>query len=188
MIKKGLYFLVLLSLGGAAFWFSFTMALHAGRGSVPSVVGLSLDEAEKTLKEQGFGFLLDTALSRPSNRIARGTVVVQEPRGGRAANRGSQIHVGISLGSPRIAVPDLTGMNVQDARFLLMKQHLKVATVARMSWDAEPGSVIAQYPRNGTLLPKDGEVHILLSERRSDPTWGMPSFLGRPHREVSRIL
>ncbi|WP_115787045.1 PASTA domain-containing protein [Arthrobacter silvisoli] len=96
---------VLLAVVGAVLWFLFKDA------SVPPVVGKPQAEAVQILKDAGFG----TSVTEKESTQAAGTVVGQEPEGGRTVGRGSTVALEVAV-PVRTTVPAVLGATVESAK------------------------------------------------------------------------
>lgn len=135
--------------------------------SVPNIVSLPLDQAAATLRR--LGLKLTTAIV-PSPEIPARTVIDQEPAAGATVPPGSTVTADISAGPNAIAVPDLVGMSVQDARNTLLQAGLALGTVGYASvTDTSPGMIIGQDPSAQTQVPQGTAVNIVVSQVPASP-------------------
>ena len=79
-----------------------TISLGAGSEFPPNVVGLSADEAEKSLKERGFGV---QRVSQASIDVAEGLVISQDPTTDRQLQKGKPVLIRVSTGGQEITMP-----------------------------------------------------------------------------------
>jgi serine/threonine-protein kinase len=80
--------------------------------AVPDLKGQSYERAAATLRELG---LVAERKDVPSRNVAEGLVIDQEPLGGNDVRPGSTVTLVVSLGDV-VLVPDLFGVNVEEAR------------------------------------------------------------------------
>jgi beta-lactam-binding protein with PASTA domain len=125
---------------------------------VPSLVGLSLAQAQD--KAAARGFTLKT-VRRPAAGPP-GTVVDQAPQPGAELESGSQVMAVVSAGREQVTVPKLVGSKVEAAEQLLTAQGLK-ATRRTVDSTKPAGIVVAQSPAEGTKLPKGATVTLSVS-------------------------
>ncbi|MDQ0574579.1 transglycosylase domain-containing protein [Agromyces albus] len=121
---------------------------------IPQVSGLSLDAAKQAIEAAGFVF--EDGGQQDSN-LPAGTVSGTDPTG--QAGRGSTIRVFTSNGQGT-TVPDLTGMNAQQAKAALDQAGLK------MKSSGKPGAtdvVASQDPAPNTALKRGSEVTVTFS-------------------------
>src|SRR4029078_1104535 len=90
--------------------------LDVSRGAkqvvVPSVVGMSEDDARTTLQQAGFEV---SSTSAPSDSTPEGIVSDPSPDGGTQAPKGSTVTITISSGPSTTTVPDEVGQDNQVA-------------------------------------------------------------------------
>ena len=132
---------------------SVTVVLSAGPPAVPvpSVTGQSVDDAQGAIRRAG---LQPQVIEQPSVEVAAGQVVSQDPAGGRA-QRGSTVRLVVSTGPAVVAVPDVRGLSIDDAR-----QKLEDAGFRVKVRSLRIGNVIAQSPGGGTQREQGSTVTI----------------------------
>jgi serine/threonine-protein kinase len=124
--------------GGAV---SVTVSTGADEAVVPSLVGLSLDEARQALNQAG----LEMGQTDPvASDETRNTVVRVSPKEGETVPAGSKVDLKYASGNNK--VPDVVGQDEATARNLLEQAGFTVATREEESADEPEGSVIRQTP------------------------------------------
>ncbi len=126
--------------------------------TVPSVVGLSEDEARRVLTEARFKVRSTVIGSyRPAD-----TVADQSPAGGSSTIPGATVTIYVSNGvAPQASVPDVRKLSIADATALLRAANLFVAVVEETVEDAAlEGRVIRQTPKPGTSIAEGSTVTI----------------------------
>jgi beta-lactam-binding protein with PASTA domain/tRNA A-37 threonylcarbamoyl transferase component Bud32 len=124
--------------GGAV---SVTVSTGADEAVVPSLVGLSLDEARQALNQAG----LELGATDPvASDETRNTVVRVSPKEGETVPGGSKVDVKYASGNNK--VPDVVGQDEETARNLIEQAGFTVATREEETADAPAGSVIRQTP------------------------------------------
>ncbi|MFG2921097.1 Stk1 family PASTA domain-containing Ser/Thr kinase [Streptomyces sp. NPDC048305] len=103
------------------------VALVVSKGSpvdVPEVTGLSVEDARAALDEAG----LDTEVlaDRVHSPEAAGDIARQSPGGGAEAAEGDTVELTVSEGPRMVAVPDVTGQDVDEARSTLEEAGFEV--------------------------------------------------------------
>jgi hypothetical protein len=119
--------------------------LPAGKVFVPDVTGLNQADAVARL---GAAHLVPVIEFKPTKK-ATGKVVAQDPKPAKKAKRGSSVTLTVDRGAPTVAVPDLTGLSVADAKAKLKAAKLKVQTTQVTEPGADPGTVVSQAPAAG---------------------------------------
>lgn len=140
-----------------------TLVTSAGpaRIPVPDVAGYSLGLARAFVSAAGLAVSRVEAVPAPA---PRGIIVLTRPPAGTVRAAGSGVVLVVSEGAPTIAVPELLGMSTEDARNRLEQDGLQMGTVQRRrTYDATPGTVVAQRPPAGTLAAPGTVVDIVLA-------------------------
>ena len=129
---------------------------------IPSVVGLTKDEAVDLLTEAGFNVNIANASSED---VEEGYVISQDPEGGEQADGGSYVTITVSAGpdmTGKVEMPRLLGMTEQEARNTLNAFGLKAGNV-RTIIDSDPdnrGLVISQDVEPGTTIEEGTAVNF----------------------------
>ncbi len=125
---------------------------------VPDVTGQSQSGAEQTLRDAG---LVPSASTAPSDEDEPGTVISQDPSGGKA-DRGSTVNIVVATAPANVTVPSVVGNTASDARFKLEQAGFTVTSDEGDS--TEPaGNVIAQNPASGTSVAPGTRIVITVS-------------------------
>jgi eukaryotic-like serine/threonine-protein kinase len=145
-----------------------TLDLSAGvqTGTVPNVVGLIQETADSLLAAAGFSVAEEVTLNE-SDR-PRGTVLETSPRAGARASLPASIALTVSAGPANIAVPDLGGHTVDEARAILEPLGLALGDVTVVDGgDLRPGAtVLQQSPAAGTAVVAATRISITVSGAR----------------------
>lgn len=182
-------FILLLSMGlfALAFWWSFISTLHAGHVVVPDVQGKPLQEALSLLQEKKLKGVLSTSLAKPSQVIAQGHILVQDPEPGMKVKEGRVVTLGISLGKPQVPVPSCQGKTLQECSYLLQQVSLSLSSPSEIAMEGKYGTIIAQYPPEGTLTTPEQAISCLVI-RPGSRRDVMPSFIGKSIQEAKQWL
>ncbi|MYR71431.1 MULTISPECIES: Stk1 family PASTA domain-containing Ser/Thr kinase [unclassified Streptomyces] len=129
---------------------------------VPDVEGLSLPDARRQLKEAGFEQGMVTR--EFSEEVARGEVVRTDPPVGTERHAGSGVALVVSEGAP-VDVPDVTGLDVEDATAELAEAGLKAKVLPdRIEAPEAAGEVAKQTPGSGAEAAKGDTVELTVSK------------------------
>ncbi len=129
-------------------------------GPVPSVVGMSREEARTALSEAGFRVSVEIA----DSLSPKGQVFSQSPGGGTITALGTIVSIQVSTGVPaQVTMPRVVGMTGFAASNLLQSLGLSVS-IERVEADrpSDIGHVIAQEPKSQTLVVQGSSVTILV--------------------------
>jgi beta-lactam-binding protein with PASTA domain len=135
---------------------------------VPDVVGKDRDAATEALNAAG---LRPTFTERETPDEDPGTVLEQTPKAGEKAPKDSEVKLVVAKQPPDVAVPDVSGDDLQGARDALHAAGFKVSDSDRPVTDpAQDGLVIEQTPAAGSNAPKGSRVRIVIGKLSTKPT------------------
>ena len=141
---------------------TLTVSLGTQYVTVPDLTNYVQADAEQQLKDLGVSVLVTQAVD---TTVASGAVIRTDPAAGSQVAAGSTVVVYISR--PQVAtttkVPSLIGMSAEDARTLLVQNHLGLGSQAEQYSDQPVGTVISQNPAAGATAKLNGRVNIVVS-------------------------
>jgi serine/threonine-protein kinase len=105
----------------------FPAPLLPNERQVGRVLGLEVEAARQELDAAGLA--AEIVASEPHPTAPSGTVFWQDPPSGVAVPSGAAVALTVSAGPPRIAVPDVFGLDLQLAGLLVAAAGLRVAAV-----------------------------------------------------------
>ncbi len=138
----GLILLFAISLGGTMAVLNIT---NPPEVSMPNVVGLSREEAQKEIEEANLVF--EVSSEEYNKDVPEGFVISQDPAYMENYNKvkeGSTVSVVISKGQEKTTVPNVEGKERAEAIKLLEDANLKAEVVEETSRTVEEGYVISQ--------------------------------------------
>ncbi|MCB2205115.1 PASTA domain-containing protein [bacterium] len=129
--------------------------------TIPDVTGKKAEAAmalleSKDLKPQ----IYDTA-SHPD--IPPGHVAFQDPVANSVVREGRNVYLTVSGGEERIAMPNLRGRSLRDARITLEQMEFRIGKVSYEPSDLPAESVVSQNIAPGKRVPKNSVVEITVS-------------------------
>ncbi|MEV4566459.1 Stk1 family PASTA domain-containing Ser/Thr kinase [Nonomuraea sp. NPDC049419] len=149
---------------------------------VPDLVGKDLALAEKDLA--GAGLKVRKGESQYDEKMGEGLVLSSDPVADTELDKGSTVTLTLSLGPERIVVPNVTGMNGNDARAAIARAGLTVGSVKRQpNQQVERDKVIRTSPQVGEKIKKSAKVNIFVSAGLT-----MPDVNGMPKDEAAGFL
>lgn len=161
--RRGTHLIVLLVVlllaagaGVAAWWFA------SGRyQGAPSFTSMTWAQAQAAARAGNVKVKQGDAVY--SETVQEGQVVSQDPKPGDRLVRGATVTVHLSKGREPIPVTNYEGQNGDDAKAALEAAHLTVTVEQAWSDTVQPGVVVAQDPKDGTLHRGDG-VKLVVSK------------------------
>ncbi len=146
-----LVLLVLILLAGGAAGIAYHQKLLSPQRSVPSLVGLSQDQAASAVTAAHLQ--LAVAGHTYSSQVKSGLVISQTPDPQARLRDGSTVRVVLSEGPAPVAVPALAGRQLQFATGVLSGLGLQYTVQQTPSLTVAANYVISSSPDSGTLLP-----------------------------------
>ena len=137
-------------------------------GTVPSVVGKTLDEARQILRAAHF--LVSVRVV--GSYLPSGTVVEQDPLAGTQSVPKTLVTIWVSNGvAPTVTVPDVVGSTLDAARSTLAGVHLFVTVVQQtVSKPKNDGIVLSMDPVGGTKAKEGTSVTLVVGVLASSPS------------------
>ena len=154
---------------------------------VPKVVGMTEDEAKKTLNEAGLGFKV--ASREESEKYEEGTVCEQSVEAGEKVDKNTTIKVVVSskLIGEEIEVPNVSGEDEATAQKMLEAKGLKVGTSEAVYSDKyEEGIVIGTTPSAGSKVTKDTEIIMQVS--KGSEKIEVPNVVGKADADAQSAI
>jgi serine/threonine-protein kinase len=163
--------------GGAV---SVTVSTGADEAVVPSLVGLSLDEARQALNEAG----LELGQTDPvASDETRNTVVRVSPKEAETVPAGSKVDLKYASGNNK--VPDVVGQDEATARNLIEQAGFTVATREEETADEPEGSVIRQTPDGKETSRLGSTVTITIAKAPAETPTPEPTDTPLPTESVT---
>lgn len=131
---------------------------------VPDVTGATLPQASKALV--GAGLAVGEVAEQPSEEVATGLVISQDPAPGELLEPGATVALTVSSGPALVAVPDVVGMTPEDATTALenaglaVEEYVADGPVDPDAGNADVGRVYRQTPAAGAKVQRGTTVEI----------------------------
>jgi eukaryotic-like serine/threonine-protein kinase len=178
--------LLLVVLAGVAGWYAFGQIQDSLGGestaSVPYVVSMREDLAVAKLNGNGLGA---TVHRQPHETVKIGQVFEQGTAAGTRVDKGTAVDIYVSLGPPRVEVPDVKGESREDAVAALTEAKLKYKIRDVFSKEEE-NTVIAQFPLPGRKVIQGTTVQINVSKGVQPLT--VPNVVGQQYDSAAGQL
>ncbi|UCG86030.1 MAG: PASTA domain-containing protein [Gemmatimonadota bacterium] len=162
----------------------FPAPIFARSEAVPRVLGLTLDNATRSLVEAGLVASDTVLVSHPTG--ARGTIVWQDPPPGVAVPQGTGVTLSVSRGPQPIPVPDVIGYQQELAERLIVAAGLAVAGIDTATAPQERGVVVNTRPPAGRSRAPGEGVTLFVSV--GAPTISVPDLAGLTLDEARELL
>ena len=125
--------------------------------TVPTLSGLSASAAKSAIEDLG---LVAAPTEAYSDTVAEGQVISQQTREGSTLHRGDSVAYTVSKGPEKVAIPDVVGLQREEARSLLEGAGFTVREEAILGGFF--GTVRSSDPAAGTMTKKGSTVTITI--------------------------
>ncbi len=182
-----LLFTVLVSVALISFITTIRFTIRGRQEATPKFVGMSIEQAQRTATRLGLNLKVEDKLF--STQFPANQVVSQMPPPGTRIKVGQHIHLLVSLGPPRVTVPNVLGSSMRAARITAIQRGLSVGDVAAVHWPSlQPDQVVAQDPPPTTTEVRTPTVNFLVSLGEAPHALLCPNFVGKPLGEIRRAV
>ncbi len=128
---------------------------------VPDFTGKSFEDAVSILQSKNLNL---GDISEKENDAPVGTVLSQDPAPGTVVEPGSEVKLTVSIGK-FVTMPNVIGMNVNDAKKLLESQGFRVTEIDTTDIVKVSGKIVLyQYPMPGLRVRPGVEVRLRISK------------------------
>lgn len=128
--------------------------------TVPSVIGLQEDEATTKLEDLELGVDVDTVASDDT----KGQVIDQKPGAGSTLTTGDDVRLTVSGGPDEVRVPDVIGLDRDDATQTLENEDLEVGTISEEdSSEQTKDRVISSSPSPSESVKKGTKIDLVVA-------------------------
>ncbi|MFF8394617.1 Stk1 family PASTA domain-containing Ser/Thr kinase [Streptomyces sp. NPDC016172] len=143
--------------------------------TVPNLVGQKLSDAKQLAVNSDLKL---STTEKPCESQSKGNICEQNPAPNTEVKKYSTIEVVVSTGAPKVTVPSVTGLKVDEAKEKLAgdKYEFKIETKPRTSPE-EPGTVLEQNPTTGEEVEKGSTITLTVAKEAEKST--VPDVLGQ---------
>jgi eukaryotic-like serine/threonine-protein kinase len=148
---------------------------------VPTVVGMTQDQAQRTIETNGLR--VGTVTEHADETIEKGRVISQSPDADASADPDSAVDIVVSSGKPNVQIPDVVGSNKDAAADQLRQLGLRVKFKAVDS-DETKDDVIAVSPDVGSQVAENTVVTLSVSKGPK----AVPDVVGKTQEQATQLL
>ncbi len=168
------------------FGFMFFGSQNTGNIKVPSVMGMTLEEAEKVAKENG---AVIEVLEYREGEGEDGKIIEQSPKADMTVATLEKISVVISGKEPsEIVLEDYKGRDFDSVEKELVKMGLKVIKSEEESDSASEGEIIRQSPGAKAKLEKGASVTLYVAKEKDEEEVMVPQVVSKTYDEAKSEL
>ncbi|QEU86718.1 Stk1 family PASTA domain-containing Ser/Thr kinase [Streptomyces viridosporus] len=152
---------------------NLVVSTGAPKVAVPSVIGLSLEDAKAKLEGDDYQLKIETQ-ARESSETPN-SVLEQNPTSGKEVEKGSTITLVIAKEEARSTVPDVIGKSCDEAKAQMSANDLVGNCTEQETDDPnQVGKVISTTPSANTPIGKGSQVQIVVGKAKQEEKFGMP--------------
>ena len=129
--------------------------------TVPDLTGMNTNDAAKLLSNVGLEYNID---KKYSQNTQFGTITAQSPAKSSIVKKGTSITLQVAEENNSTNVPDLTGINIENAKNILIKAGLKFKVVKVYFGIAKRDLVVLQIPAPNNRVNKDALITLQVGE------------------------
>ncbi|MCL2437843.1 MAG: PASTA domain-containing protein [Coriobacteriia bacterium] len=155
------------------------------RVEMPSLVGQTSVEASETLVDLGLDFEL---FEEEVPGTPAGQVLSTTPAAGEYVMRGTTVVVRVAVDTDLVAVPDLRGMSLDEAKEALTALRLDAETVYTFDGAVPAGNIVGFLPVINTQIPAGTPVTILVSAGVFEASLDVPRVIGLTEEAARTVL
>jgi eukaryotic-like serine/threonine-protein kinase len=160
---------------------------HGREFSLPTIVGMTVEQAKPVLEETDLALIVTSQEYHPDKPT--GTILSQFPVGGTMVKSGRTIKVVTSLGQKAVAVPDVRGFSIRQARLDLEAAGFALGDIQWTYTDSLPEKVVVfTFPKVGTMIPYGSPVNLLVNRSADQMVVTVPRVIGLSLEEATRLL
>lgn len=159
--EVGLWLLIFVIAFGAAFIYLNPGPLVASDHATPDVLGMTADEAQRILEEQGFKVKRGESRMHPIYDV--GKVIWQDPPSGTVMPQSSIVFLTPSDGIAEYPVPDVTQLPVEFASRVITAGGFRMGKVDTLPAAGPAGVVVDVRPAIGTLQALGSPIQLVVT-------------------------
>ena len=153
---------------------------------VPDITGLTVEQAEKKLKEQKITY--EISGEKYSSTVEVGKIISQEPAANYRILQNKAVKIVISKGTETVSVPKVAGKTKEEAQKDLENAKLEVEIEEETSKTVPEGTVIRQEPEKDTVLNAGEKVKLYVSKGTGIKQVAVPSVTSKTEDEAKEEL
>ena len=120
--------------------------------------------------------------------VPKGHIILQKPNAGEKVKVGRRIYLFVSGGDPVVAVPDLKGKSIRDAKFALERLGLSLGQIEDVPSNNPKDMIFDQQYAAGTKLQRGANVGVTMSVGNNEGLLTVPDLMGKSLVEAQKVL
>ncbi|GAB2831996.1 Stk1 family PASTA domain-containing Ser/Thr kinase [Streptomyces chlorus] len=166
---------------------SLVVSTGAPKVAVPSVIGLSLEDATTKLEGDDYEFTVKTETREVSEDP--GTVLDQDPTSGKEVEKGTTITLTVAKAVAKSTVPNVLGRTCEEAKAQMTDNDL-VGNCTEQEVDDpnQVGKVISTTPPANQPVDKNSQVQIVVGKAKANEKVAVPDVNNQTLKDAQKML
>lgn len=150
---------------------------------VPSVLGVPVEEAQKTLFDAGFQAQTVEVFS---DDVEKGLVISQSVAADQTAAEGTAVSLAVSKGQDLVEVPAVAGLPVADGKEILAKADFRLEILHTYSDTMDRDAIVSCDPAAGEMVKRGSVVAVTVSDGVEMLT--VPHVVGMDRQQAEMVV
>lgn len=184
--RMALLVFVLASIAFLSAILTMRIAIQGRETITPSLTGVTLQRAQARLAAYGLHVRVE---DRIYSSLPEDSIVRQSPPAGAQLKEGEWVHVVLSLGPQKVAIPLLENRSLRAAQIELLSEGLQVGEISSAHLpEFAPDVVLEQDPPASAANALSPHVDMLVSLGAETAAYVMPALEGKPLADAQQEL
>lgn len=156
--------------------------------TVPSIIGMTKEEAEKAVEAKGLTF---TPIKYEKSDKPKGVVIDCYPKSGESVKANSEVRAVISGGPENSIIPDVRGIEINQAKDIITNSGYKVGEVKFRNDDNVLENVVISQtpdPDSDSGSTSSDVISLVVSKGPENKTAVVPDLTGRNVKQATALL
>ncbi|MEV0121674.1 Stk1 family PASTA domain-containing Ser/Thr kinase [Streptomyces sp. NPDC050703] len=158
-----------------------------GDGTIeaPNFVGETVKEARESANN--VGLKIEVGKREPCEKYPKGEVCEQDPGADTKVEKGDTITLTVSTGAPKVAVPNVIGLDIEEATKKLEGDKYKLVVKPKpVESTVTPNQVLDQDPTSGSEVQKGSTVTLEIAKKKQQSV--VPNVTGKTWEEAKQQI
>ena len=187
LFRLFLLFTVLVAVALISAITTIRLTIHGRQETMPNLVGRPMDAAQRVASGLGLELKVEGRLF--DAKYPPDQIVSQVPPPDTRIKVGQHVHVLVSLGPPKVKIPDVVGSSSRAAQIAAIQRGLTVGDIVEIHRPgAQADRVLAQEPPASASEIHSPALNLLVSLGAPPPAYECPNFVGHTLGEARSVL
>ncbi|MBO4415425.1 MAG: Stk1 family PASTA domain-containing Ser/Thr kinase [Lachnospiraceae bacterium] len=155
---------------------------------MPKVQGLTVEDAIKLINMYSTNVSIDWKSEEYSDEYEKGLVCAQYPAENVTTPKNGNIRLTVSAGKELVELPDIVNKDYEAAKSSLAVYGITLVPLHEFSNDVDLGKIIRSEPESPSMVEKNSEVIVYVSDGPEIITVPVPNLVGKTVAQASSEL